>query len=89
MLIPFSSLTPLGTALADLKNVGALVLVIDGTQSPAHDINFGYIGTNGRCSHIPQNLLVVDQCGVCDGDNSSCSDCEGGAQWAKGCRHAV
>jgi Putative metal-binding motif len=77
VLVPFSSLTPLGTALADLTNVGAVMLVVDGTQSAAHDLNLSFLGTNGRCTHIPQNLLVVDECGECNGDNSSCSDCEG------------
>jgi Putative metal-binding motif len=77
LLIPFSSLTPLGGALADLSTIGAIVLVINGSQTAAHDLELRFVGTNGRCTHIPKNRLVVDQCGVCNGDNASCSDCEG------------
>ena len=29
------------------------------------------------CAGVPNGEAVVDECGVCDGDNSSCADCAG------------
>jgi hypothetical protein len=78
-IIPFSSFVKLDTAqsAADLKNVGAITMLIDGAQSVAHDIVLSSIGTNGKCDHVPQNGFILDQCGVCNGNNSTCADCEG------------
>jgi hypothetical protein len=78
-ILPFSNLTKLDTALApaNLKNVGAITMLIDASQSVSHDIVLSFIGTNGRCDHVPVNRLVLDQCGVCNGNNLSCADCAG------------
>jgi len=75
--LPFDQLLTFGQQPADLHNVGAITFFIDGTQSPAQDIALTFAGTNGECDHVPVNNLVLDQCGVCNGDNSSCSDCLG------------
>ena len=75
--LPFNQLVTFGQQPADLHNVGAITFFIDGTLSPAQDIALTFVGTNGNCSHVPVNRLVLDQCGVCNGNNSSCSDCEG------------
>ena len=79
MIIPFTSFTKLDTAQspADLTNVGAISMLIDGSQSPSHDVVLSFIGTDGKCEHIPQGGLVLDQCGVCNGNNTSCADCDG------------
>jgi len=78
-LLPYTDFKKEDTALepADFTNVGAITLFIDGSNSVAHDLILSFIGTNGRCSHVPVNGLVVDKCGVCNGNNASCSDCEG------------
>lgn len=68
---------PAGLQAVDFKNVGAIALLINGSASPAHDLELSFIGTNGNCAHVPVNNLVLDECGVCNGDNSTCSDCEG------------
>lgn len=71
--IPVSSLVPVGVGGgADLGVVGAIQLVIDSSDSPSADIEVDGIDTNGSCS-VP----TFDQCKVCGGDNSSCSDCAG------------
>lgn len=75
--IPFSTFQVAGTEATSFTNVGAISLFIDGTASPAHDLDISFVGTNGRCTQVPVNRLVVDLCGVCAGDNSTCSDCEG------------
>ncbi len=75
--VPFASFTQVGLQPADFKNVGAVMLSIDGNNSAAADIIFSFLGTNGVCTHVPVNGLVIDQCGVCNGNNSSCSDCLG------------
>jgi hypothetical protein len=54
-----------------------MTFLIDGSQNTDFDVSLSFIGTNGRCDHIPVNGLIVDQCGVCNGDNSTCADCEG------------
>lgn len=76
-LIPFSTFTEVGLdGSASFSSIGALSLVIDGVN-PAIDLTISYLGTNGGCSHVPVGGLILDQCGICNGDNSSCSDCEG------------
>ena len=40
------------------------------------------------CDGVANSGLVDDQCGVCDGDNSSCADCAGvpnGTAWSSDC----
>jgi hypothetical protein len=78
-IIPFTSFAKLDTAqsAADLTNVGAITMLIDGSQSPSHDVVLSFIGTDGRCEHVPKAGLVLDQCGVCNGNNTSCADCDG------------
>ncbi len=62
---------------ADFSNIGALEFLIDGTQDQDIDITFDYIKTNGQCDLFPdQNGRVIDECGVCGGDNSSCLGCD-------------
>lgn len=75
--IPYASLVPLVSQPASLTNIGAVAMFIDGTQSPAHDLTLTFVGTNGVCEHVPVNGFIKDQCNVCNGDNSTCSDCEG------------
>lgn len=76
--LPFSSFTPCGqNGPANLANVGAIVLSIAGAN-PDVDLILEWIGTNGSCRLVPnaQNR-VLDQCGVCGGDGTSCLDCAG------------
>jgi hypothetical protein len=61
---------------ASLSNIGAIEIFVEGT-TPGADLSFSHFKTNGQCTHIPVNGLVKDQCGVCNGDNSTCSDCLG------------
>lgn len=78
--IPFSSFTFNGPAgPAAFTNVGAIVLRIDGSASPAADLTLDWFGTNGNCTGaIPQaGVSAVDECGVCGGDGSTCADCSG------------
>ncbi len=77
--IPFSAFTKAvgATAAARMSNVGAITLTIDG-MTPDHDIAIDFIGTNGVCALVPTlGSKVVDLCGVCGGDSSSCKDCAG------------
>ncbi|RMG40416.1 MAG: hypothetical protein D6719_10970 [Candidatus Dadabacteria bacterium] len=77
--IPFTDFTTHGPGGAvDFTNVGAIKLFING-QNPNIDLAIDWIGTNGQCAdQIPdQNGRVIDECGVCAGDNSTCADCEG------------
>ncbi|MCO6430434.1 MAG: putative metal-binding motif-containing protein [Deltaproteobacteria bacterium] len=61
---------------ADFTKVGAIVLIINGL-SPDVDLTLDHLTTNGECDIIPVNgLAKKDLCGVCAGDNSSCSDCK-------------
>ena len=75
---PYSSFTTVGGAGANFTNVGAIVLEIDGFLHNAIDVQIDYIGTNSPCEFTPNsNGMVVDECGVCNGDNTSCADCLG------------
>lgn len=67
-----------GQSVNDIvSSAGAISLSISGLQF-AYDLDIALLKTNGLCSHIPNvNESVVDECGVCAGDNSSCLDCEG------------
>ena len=63
---------------ADFSKVGAIELFIDGTNDPAMDIELGDLKTDGYCEELPDAFgRVVDECGVCKGDNSSCAGCDG------------
>lgn len=66
-------------------NVGAIEFVISGTV--ALDMSLASIATNGICpTIIPANgpnaspgspFYILDSCGVCGGNNSRCTDCQG------------
>jgi len=74
VLVPFSSLN----GNASLQSVGAISLLINKSASQAVDLSLTYIGTNGQCRRVPDsNGRVIDECGVCGGNNSSCADCAG------------
>ncbi len=63
---------------ADFSQVGAIQLIIDGSEVPAADLAFAGIQTDGLCNFFPdQEGRVIDECGVCQGDNSSCAGCDG------------
>lgn len=77
--IAFSSLVKTSTASqpVNLKSVGAITLLIDGSSAPASDLVIDWFGTN-TCRIVPNDLgKVVDECGQCGGDNSTCKDCRG------------
>jgi hypothetical protein len=78
--IPFSDFVAAGTiGGADFSNVGAVRLRIIG-RNEAEDAAITFLGTNGECEDlVPQNGsdVIVDECGVCGGDNSTCLDCLG------------
>ncbi|MCC6954891.1 MAG: hypothetical protein IT290_12310 [Deltaproteobacteria bacterium] len=78
VVIPFSSFTANGVGGGvDFHNVGAISLFVDG-KNPEVDLVLDWVGTNGKCIRLPDaNKKVIDLCGVCGGDNSSCSDCVG------------
>lgn len=77
LILPFADFISNGQAGgASFTNVGALSLLVKG-NNPAVDLEFDFFSTNGLCDLVPVNGRVIDQCGVCGGDNSSCSDCSG------------
>lgn len=77
VLIPFNSLNASANGPANLSNIGAITLFINGL-SPDVDLALEWIGTNGICELVPdQNGRVIDECGVCGGDNTSCAGCDG------------
>lgn len=79
LFIPFASFTLKSGAFApaSFKNLGALVFEIDG-NSPDLDLSLEFIKTNGRCPLVPgKGGKVLDVCGVCGGDGTSCLDCRG------------
>lgn len=60
----------------DFNSIGAIRLSIIGDNDDV-DLALSLIGTN-ECAYVPDsNLMVVDDCAVCNGDNSTCADCEG------------
>ncbi len=76
--IPFNTLTPTGVqGHADRKKVGAIEMFINGNTATSYDMQLSFVGTNGNCTHVPVNNFILDKCGVCNGDNSTCSDCLG------------
>ncbi|MCB0318087.1 MAG: putative metal-binding motif-containing protein [Bdellovibrionales bacterium] len=75
--IPFTSFTASGGGSVDFTNVGAVTLFVNGNDT-AVDLTLSRVGTNGLCVEVPDaNGKVIDQCGVCGGDNSTCKDCLG------------
>jgi hypothetical protein len=78
--IPFASFVaaPGASGPADFTNVGAVTLKIAGEETPDTDFGLEWIGTNGLCRLVPDAQgKVIDQCGVCGGDGTSCLDCAG------------
>jgi hypothetical protein len=76
--IPFSSFATItGVQPATFSSVGAITLLIDGNQAPATDLELDFIGTNGICTQMPTGRKFVDECGICNGNNSTCADCAG------------
>jgi hypothetical protein len=77
--VPFSSFTRYqgATAGVDWTKVGAVMLIIYGYAEDT-DLSLEWIGTNSPCRLVPDvNGRAIDACGVCGGDNSTCSDCLG------------
>lgn len=79
LTFPFSSFVPIGpSGGADFTKLGLLRLIIDGGNDSDVDIQIERIATNGKCVQMPiRDAKVVDECGVCAGDNTSCADCKG------------
>jgi hypothetical protein len=76
--LPFAAMTAsIGDAADILDSVGAIQMRIHAI-APAVDLELGSLATNGICTAIPIiGRPVVDDCGVCSGDNTSCADCKG------------
>ena len=77
--IPFASFAKQSGAsdVVDWTKVGAVQLIIYGYAEDI-DLRLEWIGTNSVCRLTPDSAgAVLDQCGVCGGDNSSCADCLG------------
>jgi len=63
---------------ADFTKIGALQIIIDGTVSQELDLSLESIKTNGICDLIPDPQgKVIDECGVCGGNNATCLGCDG------------
>ncbi len=76
-IFPFSTFDPVGGVGALVSRIGAIKLEFEGA-APDLDLTLDYFGTNGSCIRIPNSEgRVLDDCGVCGGDNSSCQDCLG------------
>merc|ERR550534_635973 len=46
-------------------------------NEPIPDKQYACGAKEPDCKGVPGGSAVVDQCGVCDGDNKSCADCKG------------
>lgn len=93
LLFPFAAFSAAGLqGGCQFDKVGAISLEILGEKAPAVDLDIDFLSTNGVCNDIdakaltfmPNTLLdlngskvILDECGVCGGDNSSCADCRG------------
>lgn len=76
--LPFSGFNIAGPGGgANFSRVGAIQLIIDGAAAPATDLVLDFFGTNGNCNLVPIGGPVVDICGVCGGNGTSCLDCAG------------
>lgn len=91
LTVPFTNFTITGpTGAVDLRNIGAVSLQIEGRDYGV-DLTLDRIRTNGTCAITPNSLgRVIDDCGVCGGNNElmdvcglcggdgkSCLDCNG------------
>ncbi len=56
------------------NNVGAITLELDSVDI-ASEIGIYAIKTNGTCTNIPTTTEVIDDCGICDGQNADKDDC--------------
>ena len=75
--VPFSAITSTGpNGAADIRNVGAISLVVH-SPDPASDLQFKNFKTNGNCEHVPNNGVILDACGVCDGNSTGDTDNDG------------
>ena len=81
--LPFNGLSTYGPhGPADIRYIGAIKFQIaDGYW--ARDLILGPLQTDGRCTTVPVNGVVIDACGVCGGDGSSCRGCDGVPNSAK------
>jgi len=75
--IPFSSFTTgaFAVAPASFERIGAIQLILDGTDAPASDMSIAEFKTDGTCVHVPVNGVIKDDCGVCNGTNADKDDC--------------
>ena len=76
--LPFASFVPTGMmGGVDFGNVGAIVLVV-ASQHSGFDLTLEYLSTNGTCPLVPDSSnSVIDVCGVCGGNGTTCLDCAG------------
>ena len=71
--LPFAALSSYGPGgPADLRSIGAIKVAISDGGS-ARDLIVGPLRTDGRCTHVPVDGVVLDACGVCGGDGTSCT----------------
>lgn len=76
-VLPFASLVAVSGGGARITHVGALRLELRG-DAPDFDLTIDSFGTDGPCPLIPNSQgRVLDDCGVCGGNNSTCLDCLG------------
>ncbi len=76
LTFPFSSFVEAGFGQTDFSNIGAIKVDFIGYES-AIDLTLTDFKTNGYCPQVPNTHVIVDECGVCGGDNSTCIDCSG------------
>ena len=76
---PLSSFVPMasGATPASFAHVGAISLTVV-SGAIASDLRLSSLTTDGLCTIVPDLTgRVIDECGVCGGDDSSCKDCKG------------
>ncbi|MDC2984626.1 hypothetical protein OAY83_00980, partial [Candidatus Marinimicrobia bacterium] len=61
----------------NLFNQDGLIIFNGACGCPDENGAYPYLDCNGTCDFDTSNDLVFDDCGVCGGDNSSCTDCNG------------
>lgn len=73
---PFNQFINSQQGSIDLSNILALELIIHG-DNPDIDLILDSLQTDS-CEYLPKiNNSVIDSCGICNGNNSSCRDCRG------------
>ncbi len=78
LIFPFSEFTNISINPVEFDNIGAIKVEIVGSFAPSVDLDIEWFGTTGCSSTIPEpNVSVFDECGVCDGDSTTCQDCLG------------